>query len=127
MSKYSVEQFIELIEMLPADKEVPVGTQGYNRYRTQKAHWLGWLDSKSTAGTYQRQDAPNRGAKYVYNHIMEPKMLLWLISALGLQSELVERAKEEVKNKKSMAGSCAAIRKMVPWQTLEKILLKDKH
>ena len=124
MSEYSVEQFVELIERLPADKEEPVGTQGYNRYRTQKAHWLGWLNSKSTTGTYQRQDAPNRGAKYVYNHIMEPKMLLWLISALGLQSELVERAKEEAKNKKSMAGSCAAIRRVVPWQTLEKTLLE---
>ena len=127
MSEYSVKQFVELIERLPAGEEVPVGTQGYNRYRTQKAHWLGWLDSKSTTGTYQRQDAPSRGAKYVYNHIMEPKMLLWLISALGLQSDLVECAKEEAKNKKSMAGSCAAIRKVVPWQTLEKLYLNSNN
>ena len=124
MSEYSVERFIKCIESLPEDKEMPAGTQGYNRYRTQKAHWLGWLDSKSTTGTYQRQDAPNRGAKYVYNHIMESKMLLWLISALELQPGLIERAKEDAKNKKSMAGSCAAIRKVVPWQTLEKTLLE---
>ena len=126
MSEHSIEQFIELIESLPAEKEVPFGTQGYNRYRTQKAHWLGWLDSKSTTGTYQRQDAPNRGAKYVYNHIMEPKMLLWLIAALDFQTGLVERAKEEAKTQKSMAGSCAAIRKVVPWQVLEKSLIKNK-
>jgi len=106
----------ELIEKLPADKEAPSGNQGYNRYRTQKAHWLGWLDSKSTSGTYQRQDTPHRGAKYGFNHIMEPKMLLWLISASGLQPVLVEHAKEEALNKKPMASSCATIRKGVPFR-----------
>ena len=127
MSEYSVEQFVELIERLPAEKEVPFGTRGYNRYRTQKAHWLGWLDSKSTTGTYQRQDVPGRSAKYVYNHIMEPKMLLWLISALDFQTGLVERAKEEAKIQKSMAGSCAAIRKVIPWQVLEKTFQKIQY
>ena len=53
-------------------------------------------------------------------HHQEPYLL---ISALGLQSELVEHAREDAKNKKSMAGSCAAIRRVVPWQTLEKTLL----
>jgi len=121
MSEYSAEWLAEVIKRLPADKEMPNGTQGYSRYRTQKAHWLGWLTKKPGA-KYFRQDAPNRGAKFVYNHIMEPKMLLWLISASGLHSVLVESAKEEAKNKKSMASSCAAIRKVVSFQTLEKAL-----
>jgi len=116
MSEYSVLQLANFIESLPADKEAPEGTQGFNNYNTQKAHWLGWLDSKSTTGSYQRQEKSGRGAKYVYNHIMEPKMLLWLIAASGLQ---VEIAKDASLNKKSMASSCAAIRKVVPWQTLE--------
>jgi len=124
MSNYSTEWLAEVITRLPADKEVSSGTQGYNRYRTQKAHWLGWLTKKPGA-KYFRQDAPDRGAKYVYNHIMEPKMLLWLISASGLQAELVELAKEESLNKKSMASSCAAIRKVVPFQTLQKALSKS--
>ena len=118
MSEYSTEWLTEVIKKLPADKEMSYGTQGYSRYRTQKAHWLGWLTKKPGA-KYFRQDAPKRGAKFVYNHIMEPKMLLWLISASGLQIELVEQAKEASLNKKSMASSCAAIRKVVPWQILE--------
>jgi len=121
MSEYSAEWLAELIERLPADKAVPSGTQGYSRYHTQKAHWLGWLTKKPGA-KYFRQDAPKRGAKFVYNHIMEPKMLLWLISASGLQIEIVEQAKEASLNKKSMASSCAAIRKVVPWQILEMYL-----
>ena len=121
MSEYSTEWLTEVIKKLPTDKEMSYGTQGYSRYRTQKAHWLGWLTKKPGA-KYFRQDAPKRGAKFVYNHIMEPKMLLWLILASGLQIELVEQAKEASLNKKSMASSCAAIRKVVPWQILEMYL-----
>ena len=123
MTELSTQQLFEIIETLPADKEVPIGTQGYSRYHTQKAHWLGWLSEKPGA-KYYRQDAPNRGAKFVYNHIMEPKMLLWLISVSGLPIELVEIAKEASLNKKSMASSCAAIRKVVSWQILQSHLIK---
>jgi hypothetical protein len=119
MNTISVENLIEYINKLPSDDNVQVGTKGYNLYSSQKDHWLGWLDSKSTSGTYQRKESPGRDAKFVYNHIMEPKMLLWLISASGLQIELVEQAKEASLNKKSMASSCAAIRKVAPWQILE--------
>ena len=122
MSSYSVEKLIDVIKQLPADKEVPRGTQGYNHYQTQKAHWLGWLDSKSNSGTYQRKDAPNRGAKFVYNHIMEPKMLLWLISASGIDVKLVAQTEENAANAKTMASSCAAIRKVVSWEALELVI-----
>ena len=122
MSTSSVESLIKYINKLPSDDNVQVGTKGYNLYSSQKDHWLGWLDSKSTSGTYQRKDSPGRDAKFVYNHIMEPKMLLWLISASGVNSELVKSAQDEALKSKSMASSCAAIRKVVPWHTLELIL-----
>ena len=122
MSSYSVEKLIDVIQKLPSDKEVSIGTQGYNLYRTQKSHWLGWLDTKSNTGTYHRKDAPNRGAKFVYNHIMEPKMLLWLISASGVDMKLVTQAEENAANAKSMASSCAAIRKVVSWEALELVI-----
>ena len=53
---------------------------------------------------------------------MEPKMLLWLISASGVNTELIKSAQDEALKSKSMASSCAAIRKVVPWHTLELIL-----
>ena len=122
MSSYTVENLIKFIETLPSDKEVEIGTQGYNLYKSQKSHWLGWLDSKSKSGTYQRKDAPNRGAKFVYNHIMEPKMLLWLISASGIDMKLLTQAEENAANAKTMASSCAAIRKVVSWEALELVI-----
>ena len=121
MSPYSVEKLINVIKKLPADKEVPSGTQGYSRYHTQKAHWLGWL-SKKPGAKYYRQDAPNRGAKFVYNHIMEPKMLLWLITASGVDNKLVANAQKDSDNARTMASSCAAIRKVVSWEDLELII-----
>ena len=126
MNEYSIEEFIKDIESLPTDKEVEIGTQGYNRYSTQKAHWLGWL-SKKPGAKYYRQDAPDRGPKYVYNHIMEPKMLLYLISALDFDDDLKQLAKIEAKNAKTMASSCAAIRKVIPWIKIEEKLRKKKE
>ena len=121
MNSYSVEKLINVIKKLPADKEAPSGTQGYSRYRTQKAHWLGWL-SKKPGAKYYRQDAPNRGAKFVYNHIMEPKMLLWLITASGVDNKLIANAQKDSDNARTMASSCAAIRKVVSWEDLELII-----
>ena len=121
MSPYSVEKLINVIKKLPADKEVPSGTQGYSRYHTQKAHWLGWL-SKKPGAKYYRQDAPNRGAKFVYNHIMEPKMLMWLILASGIDKKIIIRAQKDSDNARTMASSCAAIRKVVSWEDLELII-----
>ena len=126
MNEYSIEEFIKDIETLPTDKEVEIGTQGYNRYSTQKAHWLGWL-SKKPGAKYYRQDAPDRGPKYVYNHIMEPKMLLYLISALDFDDDLKQLAKIEAKNAKTMASGCAAIRKVIPWIKIEEKLRKKKE
>ena len=123
MGEYSIEKFIKDIESLPEDNEVEIGSQGYNRYTTQKAHWLGWL-SKKPGADYYRQDAPGRDAKYVYNHIMEPKMLLYLISALDFDTDLVNLASLEAKNAQSMAGSCAAIRKVIPWLKIEEKLIE---
>jgi len=111
----SIKWLIQAIRRLPADEPVAKGHPGYNNYRTQKEHWLGWLDPASGTGTYPRSSAPDRDARYVYNHIVEPKMLLWLISASGVRQELVEAAAEAAEAASSLAGKSAAIRKQVPW------------
>lgn len=77
----SISRFLAAVRRLPSDSPVASGTPGYNNYQTQREHWLGWLDPNSTTGTYSRQSGKGRDARYVYNHIVEPKMLLWLISA----------------------------------------------
>jgi hypothetical protein len=50
----SIASFTRAIVALPSDQPVPLGTPGYNRYTTQKAHWLGWLSPSAGTGTYPR-------------------------------------------------------------------------
>ena len=86
----SIGRFIKAIRALPADEP-----QVYpkKRYATQKEHWLGWLCGYYGPGVYGRNPETRRDAEYVYNHIVEVKMLLWLIEAAGIEPELVSMAR----------------------------------
>lgn len=120
----SVEWLIRAIDVLPSDSPVPPRTPGYNKYSTQKAHWLGWLDPAAKTGTYQRTSGNARGAQNVYNRIVEPKMLLWLISASGVRKELVDSARAAAANDAPMPTRAAAVRNHVPWNEVHAALSK---
>lgn len=120
----SVEWLIRAIEVLPSDNPVPPRTPGYNKYTTQKAHWLGWLDPAAKTGTYPRSSGNERGARNVYNRIVEPKMLLWLISASGVRQDLVDSARAAAANDAPMPTRAAAVRKHVPWEEVQTALSK---
>ena len=111
----SVKWLLECIRQLPSDQPVPRATPGYNVYTTQKDHWIGWLDTTQGTGTYVRRTADDRGARYVYNHINEPKMLLWLITAAGLRSEVTRAAANAAECVQSLPKQCAVIRRQAPW------------
>lgn len=123
----SIEWFIQAIRLLPSDEPIADRQAGYNNYRTQKEHWLGWLDPKSGTGTYPRADAPGRTARYVYNHIVEPKMLLWLAVASGVSPELVSAARQGAEGASSLSAKSAAIRKCIPWPVVAEALLKKSE
>jgi hypothetical protein len=114
----SIVWLIQVIQALPSAPPVPLGTPGYNQYSTQKAHWLGWLAPSAGTGSYPRSEAPNRNAKYVYNHIVEPKLLLWLIAASGIDAATVAAAQKAAASALKMPSQAAAIRRIVPWDLL---------
>ena len=91
--KVSIKQFFFAIYDLPSDK--PKDTPG-KWYKTQKEHWLGWLGEYKGPGAYGRKGGKDQGAEYAYNHIVEYRMLLWLIEAAGVESKLVKAAKSVV-------------------------------
>lgn len=111
----SVRQLIVAIRKLPSDK--PAHHPG-KWYRTQKQHWLGWLSEYDGPGYYGRKPGMNRDARFAYNHIVEPKMLNWLMSAAAVDVSLVRRARAAASGKASMAGRSAAIRRHVPWEAV---------
>ena len=119
LSSKSISWLSEAITKLPPDDKVPQGTQGYNVYKTQKGHWLGWLNPSAGTGTYPRQDDGKRDARDVYNRIVEPKMLIWLATAAKVDSALLKAAISSASAAERMPSKAAAIRKHIPWPVLE--------
>jgi len=108
----SIAEFIRAIKRLPSD-EPRVDPNVW--YRTQKEHWLGWLGEYDGPGAYGRAPGLNRDAKYAYNHIVCPGMLLWLIAAAGVRQDLVVAAQNATVAGTSLMQRSGAIRRHVPW------------
>lgn len=123
----TIDWLASAIRRLPSDSPVPVKTPGYNNYSTQKDHWLGWLDPLAGTGTYPRANKPGRTARDVYNRIVEPKLLLWLISAAGVPHELVAAANRAADSAASLASKSAAVRRAVPWDVVVAALRKSER
>lgn len=91
-------------------------------YRSQKQHWLGWLGEYDGPGFYGRSRW-DRPAKFVYNHIQCPPMLLWLAEASGLPRAQLLRAKAAALAVSDHNGpSTAAVRALLPWDMVEQSL-----
>ena len=110
----SIKQFRQTIQRLPEDEPRDYPNKPF---RTQKEHWLGWLGAYDGPGYYERKDW-NRDAKFAYNHIVEPLMLLYLIRAIPLRPELVEAAEKASEKGSTMMAQVGAIRKAVPWSEI---------
>ena len=115
----SIEQFIQVIEKLPSDSPVVDPNKWYT---TQKEHWLGWLADYHGPGAYNRQTGKIRDARYAYNHIQEPKMLLWIIEAARVDQDMIKEVKAVSARLTIMQQQSAAIRRIVPWETLARAL-----
>lgn len=122
LDSLSPQWLAQTIERLPPDEAVPDNTPGYNVYNTQRAHWLGWLDPAAGTGTYARSTRGSVSARTVYQRIGEPRMLLWLAEAAGVDPELLQQARESAAQVQPLASQCAAIRKHIPWRTLAEAL-----
>lgn len=116
-----IKRFIQAIQGLPSDD--PKVTPG-KWYKTQKEHWLGWLKEYHGPGAYGRKGASRRDARFAYNHIVEYRMLLWIIETAGVEPKLVKKAKSVVDDKKTLQANSAAIRRIVPWEMLANALWK---
>jgi len=121
----SISEFIRRIQDLPSDEPVADRQLGYNNYKTQRDHWFGWLGVTPGSGTYERKTGPKRRARYVYNHIVEPKMLLWLIEAAGVKPALITAAKKASSEARSLPGKSKAIRQHVPWPEVARALWRN--
>jgi len=110
-----VSQFIKVIERLPSDEpKVRLGIW----YTTQNQHWLGWLDNYNTVGAYGRKPGMNRDAKFAYNHVVCPELLLYLIKAINIPPDLIELAEQAYQSGMTEMEKSGKIRKIVSWSII---------
>lgn len=107
----SVRALRQAIASLPSDR--PRITPGKG-YQTQQEHWLGWLRDYDGPGAYGRKSREKRDARFADNHIVEPRMLLWLILACGVAASRVKAAREAARRAQTMMQQSAAVRRLVP-------------
>jgi hypothetical protein len=91
-------------------------------YRTQKEHWMGWLREYDGPGAYGRKHA-KRSAEFVYNHVVNPLMLIYLAEASGLDPALLRCATGDALKRRSMPAMSSAIRRVIPWTIVETALI----
>lgn len=122
--RISIEQFIQVIQRLPSDKpKIVPGVW----YKTQKEHWLGWLREYHGPGAYGRKTGKDRDARFAYNHIVCPEMLLYLIKAVDIRSDLVEAAEKAYQSGSSLMEKSGAIRKVVPWKEIYQAIWEKEN
>jgi len=115
----TVKELIRHIERLPEDEIRHVKNKWY---LTQKEHWLGWLGEYDGPGYYGRQTGLKRDARFAYNHIVCPDMLLYLARAIPLAPEVVAEAEAAFNQPGTMMKRAGAIRKIAPWEQVEAAL-----
>jgi hypothetical protein len=115
----NIAALIKAIRSLPEDEAVV--TPG-KWYRTQKEHWLGWLSEYHGPGAYGRTTTAGRDAAFAYNHIVEPKMLLYLAAASNINPSVVAEARRMSACEKTKMAQAASIRRLIPWSLVETAL-----
>ena len=120
MSKpISIRRFRDAIEKLPSDRaRVTPGKS----YRTQKEHWVGWLDDYYGKGYYGRHASTPRNARFAYNHVVEVAMLLWLAKASGVSASRLAKVRAAARAAPSLQAKSGAVRKIIPWEMIEEAL-----
>jgi len=95
-------------------------------YKSQNEHWLGWLKDYDGPGDYNRKTNSGRDARFIYNHVMCPPMLLYLPEALGVPHRFIIKAFRQVQRigRASLPKQCGAIRRAIPFELVEKELAK---
>ncbi len=107
------------IARLPEDERI-VDSKVW--YKSQKEHWLGWLEHYDSPGAYGRKVTSGRDARFVYNRIVCYPMLLYLIEATGLRGTNVEAAQRYTEAGPSLMARSGWIRRHVPWEVVEAAL-----
>lgn len=120
---YSIREMLLAVRRLPAhmpeSDRLPMG--GYASHRD---HWTGWLEEYDGPGYYGRSNW-NRDARYVYQHLNNGNIIVWLNEAVGESPRLIRLtiAKMRTAGPRAQAEAATA-RRFLPWERAATLLFR---
>ena len=95
---------------------------GEHWWNSQHEHVIAWFNEIDGPGAYKRRSR-GLGAHHAYTHFQCASGLLWIAEAVHADPVVVQRAAEAAAGVGRPATQCAAIRRILPWQQIEALLL----
>jgi hypothetical protein len=86
-----------------------------SNYSSHKEHWTRWLEHYDGPGYYGRSNH-DRTAQYIWQHIQNPGMVVWLGEAAGVAQPVIRHSLQlALSTTGRVASVTAAARKPLPW------------
>ncbi|GEC56971.1 hypothetical protein ABIF38_008789 [Bradyrhizobium japonicum] len=88
-----------------------------------KAQWLSWLEEYLTPGYYDRNIA-NDDARFVYQHLNNGRMIVWLNEAAGEDPRIISAAIITMDDRETPQTEAMFARRVLPWESLTRLLFR---
>lgn len=120
---------LDVIELLIAVSRLPEDRRRRRNvwYESQKEHWIGWLFHYNSPGAYARKITHGRDARFVYNHVVCPGLLVYLARAAGVSRALVREAERLAVAPGTEMARAGAIRRVISWERVQQALLDNGY
>jgi hypothetical protein len=82
------QQLLRLVRTLPEHLPYSDKVRWPRNYSSHREHWIGWLGEYDGPGYYDRQ-VWRRSAGFVYNHLHNPGMLIWLAEGVKVDRDTI--------------------------------------
>ena len=124
-----MDRSLEILDLLIAISRLPEDRRRRSGvwYESQKEHWIGWLFDYNSRGAYGRKVTSGRDARFVYNHIVCPELLVYLADSSGVSRSLVRQAKKLATSDDNEMARAGAIRQIIPWEVVQEALLENGY
>ena len=88
-------------------------------YDYEHNHMSTWFAAQITRGKgHYFRVAPNLSARYAYNHLTNPRSLLWIATVMDIHEDLILRACREMQTGRTSSGKCGIIRRFIPFDMI---------
>jgi hypothetical protein len=120
MPSHSITQLLAAVHRLSAS--TPEADKLPTSYPSHQDHWVRWLEEYNGPGYYGRQDW-DRDARFVYQHLNNPEMIIWINEAAGEDRATIEEAVAVLRRAgKRRQTTAAAVRAVLPWSRTAELL-----